>query len=236
MDERELETLFREAPGDPPPARFTAADIAGASHRATVRRRSAIAAASAAFVVIVGGVGVATTALNDTGSDQTTAGAPALGEAERGQAGLGQPGNESGRLPNAQGFPDASPKQGGDATGENGPRAEGTSGCDKVDRELAIALAGELPVTADAAGPGFLCPAGTRSAGFRLDDGTVTAVLAPPGKAVQLPELPDGARVAEAATAGGGTVLVISVPGGPPAAAPHAGELSAIAAALAERL
>ncbi|MEU6645929.1 hypothetical protein ABZ863_25740 [Saccharomonospora sp. NPDC046836] len=224
MDERELTELFRDAPGEPPPPRFGLAEVTTASRRAGVRRRSLLAGVACAVVVLGGAAGAAGVLLSGSGgsNEQTTAAAPAHGAA--------QPGESPERLPQTQSFPEPGPKQGGTADGER------TLGCDKVDRELATALAGELPVAAaTTAGPGRSCPTGTSTAGFQLDGGTVTAVLAPRGLDVPLPGQPQGSEVAQQATASGGTIFVISTPAAGSAEAPLAAELDRIASALAAR-
>ncbi|HVW44230.1 MAG TPA: hypothetical protein VHC18_23065 [Amycolatopsis sp.] len=59
MDEKDLTTLFRSAPGDPPASGFTLTDVTKASARATKRRRSALLAVAACVVVLLGAAGVA---------------------------------------------------------------------------------------------------------------------------------------------------------------------------------
>ncbi|PXY31465.1 hypothetical protein [Prauserella muralis] len=240
MDERDLKELFRDAPGEPPPPRFTAADVAAASRRATARRRNTIAGVAAAVVVLAGGTaGILGAVLSPgQGESASQAQAPAMGEASGDVRGQEQPGPSQERplSTDAEGFPRTSPKQGGEASGEAGRQAGSTSGCDKVDRELATALAGELPVTAETgARPGRVCPTGSRSAGFPVDGGTITAVLVPGRDVPSVADQPEGTRTAHSATAGGGTVLVVSTPADGAASAPLAGDLDRIAVALARR-
>jgi hypothetical protein len=236
-DESDLRTLFANAPGDPPPPAFDAGDVVAASRRVTARRRRVIAAACACVVLVLGGVGIIGSAL--TASPQSgTMMAKGSGGAERtndltaeGQPGDG-PERHSGTT--APGFPTPSPQQGGAENGRNGPRADSTFGCDKVDRELATALAGELPVTVAAAPvPGHVCSTGIRSAGFPLSGGTVSVAVVPAG--ARAPATPPGVARAERPAASGGIVLVISTPEGPGAAPPFAADLGRIAAALAAR-
>jgi hypothetical protein len=104
-----------------------------------------------------------------------------------------------------------------------------------VDRELAIALAGELPVTAGAAVPAPLCPAGSRAAAFRVPGGTVSAVVAPAGVAVPLSGGPEGAEVVRRTAESGRSLLVISIPAPGSHTAPHTRDVERIAAALASR-
>lgn len=156
MDERELGTLFRDAPGEPPPPTFALTDVTIASARATARRRSALILAVGCVVLVLVGLGV--TRFGFTGTTATS-GAPQV-----------TTGGPRPAPPSDASIP--SPLQGSGGTGEAGPRAEGTSGCEKVDRELATALAGELPATGAAdASADPACPAGARSAGFRVSDG-----------------------------------------------------------------
>lgn len=235
MDDRELESLFRTAPDDPPAPTFNAEDVASRSRKASARRRSIVAVTSAFGVLVLAGLGTIGVLVNmdlsgeGMGIAGSTASDTEFGAPE-------QPEDGSGRLPNAgtaQDFPPASPKQGGDVQGESTP------GCDQVDRELANALAGELPVTVTTqAVPGRVCANGWRSAGFHVRDGAasglVSAAVVPAGTAIQLAEQPEGSAFAEQRTASGATVLVLSVPhaGG---AAPFPDAVESIAAGLAAR-
>ena len=147
MDENELGTLFQAAPGEPPPPTFGLADVTAASARAKVRGRSVVALA----MLLVVGLGIfGLTQLKLASFPETTSSS-------------GQPGSADARLPKAS---TPSPLQGSGGTGEDGPRAEGTPGCEKVDRELATALAGELPATGVTGrpSPGRACTTGARSA------------------------------------------------------------------------
>ncbi|NIH77858.1 hypothetical protein [Amycolatopsis viridis] len=227
MDEHQLRELFRAAPGEPPPARFDVRDVREASARAAARRRTTIAVASLCVVFALLGAGIAGfVPPRSTQSDHV--------------AGPEQPVNTPLRLPSASSLPGPSAMQGREGTaGENGPRAEGTSGCDKVDRELATALAGELPATGvTGPRPGDVCTPGSRSVsyGVAIDGrtGTVSATVLPPGASVQLPELTGGAVADERATAHGGTLIVLSTPA-PGSAAPPATDVARIATALASR-
>ncbi|MEU3272401.1 hypothetical protein ABZ639_16285 [Saccharomonospora sp. NPDC006951] len=241
MDEKELEELFLEAPGEPPPPGFTAADVATASRKATAKRRTVVAGVAAA-VVALGGVGTTIGLLSGPApSEQTTAAAPQAesapsagrGNAENDQS--GQPQSEAERHPSAQVVPQDSPKQGGEPGGKTDPRVGSTAGCDKVDRELANALAGELPVTASAAAlPASACPSGTRGAALPFDGGTVDVVLVPEGGRSSF-QWAEGTVTAQRRTAGGATVVVASVPAPGSQAPPFADRLDDIAAALAER-
>jgi hypothetical protein len=239
MDDRELESLFREAPGDTPAPTFDATDIASRSRKATARKRSIVALTSSFGVLVLAGLGTIGVLVNmDLSGEETGVAGSAASDTGTEFAVPGQPEGGSGRLPNTgpapQDFPNAPPKQGGDVQGES------TSGCDQVDRKLAIALAGELPVAVPVseAEAGRLCSPGWRSAGFQVRDGAasgiVSATVVPVGTTVQLAEQPEGTVFAEQRTASGATVLVLSVPdaGG---MAPFADAVEPIAAELAAR-
>jgi hypothetical protein len=239
MDDRELETMFADAPGELPPATFSASQVIAASKRAQARRRSAIAVTCSFVVVVLGGFGVFVTVSNPNGPGPTAA--SSAGDAQvSAQSGVaGQPFGTQERPPSAgdKSFPPQSPMQGGDETGKDGPRAESASGCDKVDRELATALAGELPVTVsvDGASPSHLCPTGSRSAGFPVSGGFVSITLAPPGMALTLAQQPPGTKIAEQPAAGGGTIWLLSIPQGGATVAPFAEDIDRVAQAVAAR-
>ncbi|GLY67375.1 hypothetical protein [Amycolatopsis taiwanensis] len=212
MDERDLSTLFQAAPGDPPPPTFDLSDVTAASARARARRRSALVTAAACVVLALAGFGVSRIPFTGSSTSQVAGQAPAAAP----------------HVP--------SPLQGSDRNGQAGPRAEGASGCDQVDSELATALAGELRGTGRGdAQPGRVCPTGSRSAAFRVVDGDrhglVSVVLALPGSAVPLES---GDAMAQAPAAGSGSIIVYSTPdlaSDPPLLA----DLDRIARALAAR-
>lgn len=199
MDDRDLNTLFRTAPGDPPPPTFDLTDVTTASARARARRRSALITVAACVVLALAGFGVSRIPFGGSVSDSQVASGPA------------RPDDASPRLPNAA---SPSPLQG--SGGEVGPRVEGASGCDGVDRELATALADELPSTGRGdAQPGQICSPGSRSAAFRVIDGDrhglVSVVLTPPGGAVPPPS---GDAMAQEPASNGQTIIVYSIPDG----------------------
>ncbi|TNC26096.1 hypothetical protein [Amycolatopsis alkalitolerans] len=219
MDEKDLETLFRAAPGDPPQPTFDLGDVTAASARAAARRRSAVLLSVVCLVVVLSAAGIAgLTYFRSTGSQSA------------------QPANALARP--SQTLPGPSPLQGSGGNGQDGPRAEGTpTGCEKVDRELATALAGELPATGTTGPlPGRFCPTATRSAGFHVTDGDR-------GGVISVTFFPAGVAVGEPAntisalqhTASGGTVLVLSFPDAS-SAPPLQADLAGIAAALAHKL
>jgi hypothetical protein len=124
--------------------------------------------------------------------------------------------------------------QGGTGNGEDGPRAESASGCDKVDGELATALAGELPVTvktADATA-GRVCTTQARAAGFRVPGGTISVLLLAHGVTFDQAAVPAGSARSEKTTAAGGTIELISTPDAG-ASPPLADKLSGLAESIA---
>ncbi|SFP76748.1 hypothetical protein SAMN05421810_103351 [Amycolatopsis arida] len=238
--DQRLAALFRDAPGEPPPPTFTADDVAARSRRLAARRRARLAAACAASVFVLAGGMVGVLVNMDRSGDNAAGGASDVvtGPSEATAFGAPeQPEPPPERLPGtaAPDFPDSSPKQGGE-----GSREGSTFGCDRGDRELAIALADELPVTAPAEPePGRVCAPGWRSAAFPASEGPrqgqLSVTVVPPGSAIQLAGQPEGTRIAEARTPAGGTVVVLSVPAPDSPAAPFAGELERVAGALAAR-
>ncbi|TVT23524.1 flagellar basal body-associated FliL family protein, partial [Amycolatopsis acidiphila] len=115
MDEKELETLFRAAPGEPPPPGFSLSDVTAASARAKERRRSALLLTAACLVAVLSAAGIAGVSYFRSTETSTA-----------------QPVTAPERLPGTSPVP--SPLQGSGGNGKDGPRAEGTSGCEKVDR------------------------------------------------------------------------------------------------------
>jgi hypothetical protein len=105
-----------------------------------------------------------------------------------------------------------------------------------VDGELAIALAGELPghVAGTPAVPGGACSTGSRSAGFPVAGGEVSAAVYPKGIPVVFKSQPAGTVTAQVATASGGSLVLVSVPSSG-ATAPYASQVDAFAHDLAPR-
>lgn len=235
MDEQELRSLFSAAPPDAPDATFTQDDVVRESRRQTVRRRNRITAGVSAAALVV--VGFGAYGLLSGGTPLTTSAAKdnavsAQSDPRSGQPGVGPARPEvGGESPN---FSSEPPRQGGDQGGKTGHMAEGASGCEQVDGELAIALAGELPVpVAVTQGvPGGACSTAARSAGFPVPGGEVSAAVYPKGIPVVFKSQPAGTVTARVATASGGSLVVVSVPAAG-SAAPYAGRIDGIAHALA---
>ncbi|KAA9161083.1 hypothetical protein FPZ12_015070 [Amycolatopsis acidicola] len=214
MDEKELAELFRSAPGEPPAPRFSLDSVKSGSARAKARRNQFALLVTTCLVLLLG-----------------TAGVVGLTYFRGGESSSAQPANAPERPPGILSAPSAS--QGTAGTGEDGHSADSTSGCDKVDRELATALAGELPATGRTGPfPGQVCVTGARSAEFHVQQGFVTAALIPRGTAVPAASEPGSAVAQQRAAISGGTIVVISVPG-PGGTAPLADQLTRIAADLA---
>jgi hypothetical protein len=165
-------------------------------------------------------------------------GTTSQGRAPMNTFGLPAPG-----APAPHSFPEAAPEQGGGATGEAGPRAGGTQGgCGPVDRELAVARAGELPATAGAqpVAVDARCPQGARAAGYPVRDGDALGVFS-------VIFVPDGAERSATQFSGPGSTTTFSVStrsGGQivvtsrsqsGSVAPYGDRVGAIAADLASR-
>lgn len=235
MDEQELRSLFSAAPPDAPEPTFSQDDVVRESHRQTVRRRNRITTGVSAAALVVVGFGAYGLLSGGTPESMTAAGDGAM--SSQSAPGSGQPGigparpEIGGESPN---FSSEPPRQGGDQGGKTGQLAEGASGCEQVDGELATALAGELPghVAGTPAVPGGACSTVSRSAGFPVAGGEVSAAVYPKGIPVVFKSQPAGAVQAEVATASGGKLVLVSVPS-PGGTAPYAGQVDAFAHALA---
>ncbi|MDT8910677.1 hypothetical protein [Amycolatopsis sp. PS_44_ISF1] len=229
MDERDIAKVFSGAPDDAPPATFTKEDVVRESQRQTRRRRTRITAGAGAFVLVAvgfGGYGLFS--------------GPGGGERVNSAVGPAQPGVSAARplgTGEAPSFPAQPSQQGDSGVAKTGPRVEGASGCERVDWELATALAGELPghFAAGQASPGSVCTTATRAAGFPLPDGMVSAAVFARGAPVAVPEQPADAVTVRQPTASGGTLVLVGVPGTTGHPAPYADRLGTMAAALAAR-
>jgi len=243
MDERELQQLFRDAPGEAPPPSFGVSDVAAASRRATARQRVRIAtASSAAVLVLVGGglfaaLGPLSNEGNVGGSDSEVASVPEVdAQAPR------QPQEQYGRHQDGgSAEAEALPKQGGEAN--DGPGAAGTERCRAVDRQLATALAGELPVGPPGDPiPGELpCTEAPKQAAYRVqDDGrsgviTVGLVKSSQEESTDKSGPPFKGSYADARTDDGLTIVVLSR-ADDGKYAPYRSELDEIAERIADRL
>jgi hypothetical protein len=230
VDEKKLAELFNDAVRDVPPASFDAGGIRKASHRATVKRRNSIVAGSAlAFVLLAGGT-VTTLALSGELANPTAATAPALGSAPMADDGTmdaeGNAQHPAAPVPRSEELSaqkdnrSGPPKQGGTPTGNAGGAGSAPSGC-RADRELAAALAGELPAAASRIGVAipFGCPAGSLAAAYAVTDGdrqgTISIVVVPDGVEPGIAPMGgnvDGYVSAQAQAASGALVYIVSQP------------------------
>ncbi|MPY98758.1 MAG: hypothetical protein GEU97_12330 [Actinophytocola sp.] len=238
MDDRELTRLFQDAADDAPPASFDVGDVAAASRRATARHRMRVAAVTSITAVVLGGAGViaTTSPFADRGTSEA-ASAPGQVEAS---PNAGQPDRQDMRLEDGDSRESQSTlsKQGDSAAAAAADEVgiAGTARCAEVDRRLATALAGELPVVPDASAavPGRLC-SDDGNAAFRVTDGDATglvmvAYLADTSTATVRMSAPT--TTATARTSSGGVVTVASVPTGG-SSAPFADDVQRIAEAIA---
>ncbi|MGB3442950.1 MAG: hypothetical protein WBA97_29765 [Actinophytocola sp.] len=246
MDEKKLADLLKDAVAETPPSTFTVSDVAQESGRQRVRHRNGVLAGSAFGVAVLAGataLGVAlwtgpTMGAGATNADSATSG----GNENAAPYELPVEGNKE-AAPTERGgtedFPPETPKQGGSSDGNGGPAGPaGTpSGCEQVDRELAAALAGELPAAAsikvDAAMPVSLsCPKGATGAAFDLPGGRISVLLLP-GNVVLSAQATDGVQ-ADAPTDDGRQVFLVSEPVSPGGAAPFGSDIEQIARELGQ--
>ncbi|GAA1269113.1 hypothetical protein [Saccharothrix xinjiangensis] len=247
MDEQRLAELFRDAARDAPPASFDVTGVRSASARATARRRSQVALGSAFAVVLVLG-GIVATSVSPRSTSDTTAAGSAEGASSPNVSTFGVPElapneaspDRNGGLP-PKSIPEDTPTQGGELSGSADRSTVGGApeGCAEVDRELAVALADELPVARGLipAPAAASCPPGSRGASYLLRDGgvtgTVSVVLTPPGELP--PSFDEGTRSETASASGGRELHVLSRPEHGSAVVPLAEELPALAGRLAGR-
>ncbi len=248
MDERKIAELFRDAASDAPPASFGVDNVVSASARETVRRRNRLALGSAMAAVLVFGGVVAYANLMSVENGLPTSAGSAL-EAEspnltpfgvpepRDGGTLAEPDLTGGLPPKS--IPENTSTQGDVEPGKAGrPTTGGTSGCQEVDRELAVALADELPA-ADGLQPSHAvanCPPGARGASFLVRDGrgvygVVSVVLLPVGQQALA-----STSIAEAHhDSAKGVVYVLSEPAQGASVGPFEAELGSLAERIAAR-
>lgn len=237
MDERELEKLFRDAPGEPPPPSFGLSDIEAGSRRATARHRMRVATAGTFAALVLAGGGFAAAGLLSGDNDTESAAQPhsASDSASAGQLGEQRERLESGDSMHAEEY---SSKQGDEHSRNSDAGVAGAERCEEADRQLATALAGELPVDPDSEEPlvGFLpCEAGVRRAAHHVTTGdaagTISVAVIPEGVAFRMADR-GGSVLVESRARSGRTVLVLSTPdkGSSP---PFASDLQRVADAIA---
>jgi hypothetical protein len=251
VDEQKLAELFRDAAREAPPPSFDVDAVRSASGRAAARRRSAIAVGSAvALVLVFGGLAVTANLIGTTSSDTSAAGSaehasspnvtPFGAEEPELRSKAAVPDRSGGNPPES--IPDDPSTQGDEPLGTAGRTAAGNAqrGCVEVDRELAVALADELPVAnAGQASPAAAqCPTDARGAGFLVRDGdaygTVSVVLAPADAAALVTD--GSGAYASAPTSDGRELYVLSRPEAGSEEGPFTADLAAIAERLADGL
>jgi hypothetical protein len=248
MDEKRLAELLKDAVADTPPPTFTQTDVARESERQRLRRRNGLLTGSAVGVALLAGATALGVALwTGPGPAENATSAESSDSGGNGYAAPNELPNKDDQAPpqterGADSLPSETPKQGGSSTGNGGPAGPaGTpSGCEQVDRELAAALAGELPVTANVdavdAMPAVLpCPTGGRGATFALPDGQITVLLTPPGSMEGIDMTAAGGAQASVYTGTGAQVLVVSMASSEGGSVPYESELSRFATTIAEQ-
>ncbi|XVV03627.1 hypothetical protein ACQPW3_41010 [Actinosynnema sp. CA-248983] len=243
MDERKLAELFRDAAGGAPPPSFDVGSVRAKSAKATAQHRTRIALGSSLAVVLLFGGVLVTTDLAREESGGLTASAGSAQDApspnlpfevpQEGQQRAET--DQRGEVPPKSG-PDAPSTQGDGTSGTTGRIAPGgTSGCQEVDRELAVALADKLPAAdgLQAAPAAAQCPPGARGASYLVRDGSipgvVSVVLVPPGTRT----VPSGATAEASSPGRTGVVHVLSEPEAGSSVAPFAAELAELAREIA---
>lgn len=202
-EETALAALLRDAASAPPPASFDEGDVR--ERYRGQRRRRMRALTGSGLVVVLAAVLVPVLLLTNHSNGRTPDGNLALGPHVS-----STPGQKRQELsPYSGQLPGGPSKQGDGSHGRVGPRADGTrGGCARVDRELATALAGGLPVSAASATPvPGGCPAGGRGASLPVRGGTVSAFVLPPG--VKLGDVPRTERTREVRHPRSGATVVV---------------------------
>lgn len=244
MDEKKLAELLKDAVADTPPPTFTHGDVTAESERQRVRHRNGILAGSAFGVAALAGATALGVALwIGPGSTRQATSADSAASDGNGTAAPYELPEEGGKAaaPTERGgqgdFPSEAPKQGGSSDGNGGTAgpASTPSGCEQVDRELAAALAGELPVSAhvkvaDARVASMGCTMNAPGAEFTVPGGSITVLLVPADVMVALSG--PGAH-ADASTSDGRHVMVLSVPSESGGSVPYKSDLGRYATNIA---
>ncbi|HEV7647549.1 MAG TPA: hypothetical protein VGP26_05250 [Actinophytocola sp.] len=256
MDERKLAELLHDVVADTPPPSFDESDISRESERQRIRRRNGILTGSAFGVVLLASATALGMALwtgphsAEQTNDSSAAGAGSNTSAAPYE--LPQEGDADSPKAERENVPQNSPsetrKQGRPSSGDAGPAGPGStpSGCQQADRELAAALAGELPAAAkitatSAESVELVCPPGSVGAMFRVVDsgqsGSFSAVVVPSDQpSPEWSNLPKGAQQATATMADGRMVVVVSEPRMDGEIAPFGDEVQQVANEIADDL
>lgn len=251
MDEKRLAELLKDAVADTPPPTFTQADVTRESFRQRARRRNGLLAGSAFGVAVLAGATALSVALwTGQGSPSEVTSAESAASAGNGNAAPYELPDEDARAADptqrggeAQDSSPESPKQGGTSDEDGGPAGStGTpSGCEQADRELAAALAGELPAAAqvdpsDAVAVTLGCSTGARGAAFDLPDGRISILLVSSEQLAYTgtdEAASAGGAQASAPTSDGRLVLVVSEPASQGSRPPYESALSRYATDIA---
>jgi hypothetical protein len=248
MDEKRLAELLKDVVADTPPPTFTHADVTRESARQRDRRRNGLLAGSAFGVAVLAGATALGVALWTGGPTPSSVTSADSGESSgNGNAAPYELSEENtAAAPDAeggerQGFPPEESKQGDSSAGNGGPAgpASTSRGCEQVDRELAAALAGELPAAAnieasDAKLAVLPCPSGGRGAMFELSDGQLTVLVFPSGSLDGIDMTAGGGAQVTVPTSKGEQLLLVSQPSVPGGEVPYESDLSSFATAIAE--
>lgn len=251
MDERRLAELLHDAVADVPPPSFDQGDVAAASERQRIRRRNGLLTGSAFGVVLLASATALGVALWTGGysAEQTNAAEPAAAGGNGSAAPYELPQEDSAGAPKTerelvpQDAPSETRKQGRPPSGEAGPAGPGStsSGCEQADRELAAALAGELPaaaqVTADEAIPVEVwCPEGATGAAFRVSEqgqpGTISVIRVQPDTTTPDWATTAGTQRGTSTADDGSTYVVLSEPRSAGGVAPFGSEVQYLATEL----
>ncbi|MPZ79924.1 MAG: hypothetical protein GEV28_05790 [Actinophytocola sp.] len=231
MDERKLAELLHDAVADAPPPSFDQRDVAAGSERQRIRRRNGVLTGSAFGVVLLASATALGVALwtGPHSADQTNAAEAAAAGGNGSAAPNELPQEDSAGAPKAerelvpQDAPSETRKQGRPPSGDAGPAGPGStpSGCKQADRELAAALAGELPAAAkiraeDAIPVELWCPEGAKGAAFRVSDqghgGTISVIRVQPDTTPPEWATPAGTRSGLWTASDDSTYMVLSEP------------------------
>ncbi len=254
MDEKKLGELFKDAVRDTPPATFGTGEVRRASVRASARHRQNVVVGCVLAVVLLGGGGITAVALTGGTSHSNAAVSASGGSADtansgtmKSEAGAGAPRVQE-APPTALNDQTGTSKQGDSPPGGAGSPSTRTpsGGCETADRELAAALASELPAAPnakDAMKVPFGCPPRSRGASFKVTDGarsgTVSLVVIPPGVSAGFAplgiEVPGTQDFSATGATSGATVYLVSQPTPELAEAPFTENGSQMVARLAQK-
>jgi hypothetical protein len=246
MDEKKLAELLKEVVAETPPPTFTHADVTKESARQQQRRRNGLLAGSAFGVAVLAGATALGVALWTGGPTPSAVTSPEVGAYDSNESAAPYELPDEGGTDSAQaergeeqGFPPEGSKQGDSSAGNGGPAGPASTprGCEQVDRELAAALAGELPAAAkvkvdDAIPVSLSCPEGATGAAYDLPGGRISVILMPDDAA--LATASTRGTQADAPTTDGRQVFLVSEPVSASGTAPFGSDIERIATELGQ--